>query len=283
MPHSNPLMAWTLPSTGDRFQRSSLCFITSRSFRAFACRPNVRKNRKASHARTELTKYTCFDMLLAGDAHLARHGGASLRPVKGRFMGDALLTRASLLARLGDPEDRAAWRQFVELYGSLVYGFVRNRGLQDADAADLTQEVFLAVAQAMGRWRYDPRQGSFRGWLYGVTRNKIAEFLRRRQGQPTGSGDTATLNRLDQAPCPDSDLAIDWEREFQRQLLRVAAARIQESFAPSTWIAFWRTAVEGKSGALVAEELGVTVGAVYVARSRVLARLTEQVRIMQTE
>ena len=91
-------------------------------------------------------------------------------------MADALLTRASLLVRLRDPKDRAAWQQFVELYGRLVYGFVRQRGLQDADAADLTQEVFLAVAQAAGRWQYDPRQGSFRGWLYGITRHKLARF-----------------------------------------------------------------------------------------------------------
>src|SRR5205807_1606188 len=81
--------------------------------------------------------------------------GANPPSTKVRLMADALLTRASLLARLRDPKDRAAWQQFVELYGSLVYGFVRRRGLQDADAADLTQEVFLAVAQAAGRWQYD--------------------------------------------------------------------------------------------------------------------------------
>jgi RNA polymerase sigma-70 factor (ECF subfamily) len=103
-------------------------------------------------------------------------------------MTDALLTRASLLARLGDPQDRAAWQQFVALYGSLVYGFVRQRGLQDADAADLTQEVFLAVSQSIGRWQYDPRQGSFRGWLYGITRHKLAKFLQRRRTRPAGSG-----------------------------------------------------------------------------------------------
>src|SRR5438552_5027070 len=99
-------------------------------------------------------------------------------------MGDALLTRASLLARLGNPQDRAAWQQFVELYGSLVYGFARRRGLQDADAADLTQDVFLAVARSAGRWEYDPRLGTFRGWLYGLTRNKVARFLQRRRLRP---------------------------------------------------------------------------------------------------
>jgi RNA polymerase sigma-70 factor (ECF subfamily) len=197
-------------------------------------------------------------------------------------MGDALLTRASLLVRLGDSADRAAWREFVELYGSLVYGFARQRGLQDADAADLTQDVFLAVSRAMGRWRYNPRQGTFRGWLYGITRNKVAAFLQHRRLQPVGSGDTAEHVRLTEQPDRDNADA-QWERTFQQQLFRVAAARIQDSFAPTTWMAFWMTAVEGKSGAATAEELGLSVGAVYVARSRVLARLTEQVRQMRTD
>src|SRR5262245_61939092 len=117
-------------------------------------------------------------------------------------MGDALQTRASLLARLGDPQDRAAWKQFVELYGGLVYGFARRHGLQDADAADLTQEVFLAVSRAVGRWHYDPRQGSFRGWLFGLTRNKLAKFLQRRRGQPVGSGDSGARRLLDAQPSP---------------------------------------------------------------------------------
>jgi RNA polymerase sigma-70 factor (ECF subfamily) len=198
-------------------------------------------------------------------------------------MGDALLTRASLLARLGDPEDRGAWEQFVELYGSLVYGFARRRGLQNADAADLTQEVFLAVARAAGRWRYDPRRGSFRGWLYGLTRNKVARWLRRRCTEPVGSGDTGAHRRLAEEPCPGADPEADWEQEFRRQVLRMASARVRDAFAPTTWEAFRRTAVEGESGAAVAAALGMSVGAVYVARSRVLARLTEQVRLVMAE
>jgi len=198
-------------------------------------------------------------------------------------MADALLTRASLLARLGDPNDRAAWQQFVELYGSLIYGFARQRGLQDADAADLTQEVFLAIAQTAGRWHYDPRQGSFRGWLYGVTRNKIAKFLQRRYSQPVGTGDSNAQQRLAEEPSPEPDAEALWEHKYQQQLFRLAAAQVQTSFAPTTWQAFWQTAVEGKSAAAVAAELGLSVGAVYVARSRVLARLTEQIQQMQME
>jgi len=198
-------------------------------------------------------------------------------------MGDVLLTRASLLARLGDPEDRAAWQQFVELYGSLVYGFARQRCLQDADAADLTQEVFLAIAQVAGRWNYDPRQGSFRGWLYGLTRNKIARFLQSRQGQAQGSGDSDLHQRLAEEPNRGADPEAAWEREFQQHVFRLAAARIEDNFSPTTWQAFWQTAVEGKSGAVVAAELGLSVGAVYVARSRVLARLTDQIQQMQKD
>jgi RNA polymerase sigma factor (sigma-70 family) len=198
-------------------------------------------------------------------------------------MGDALLTRASLLARLGDPKDRAAWGQFVELYGSLVYGFARQRGLQDADAADLAQEVLLAVAQAMGRWQYDPQQGTFRGWLFGITRNKISKLLKRRRSQPVGTGDTNAHRMLEEEPSPESDLEVAWEHEFQQQLFRLAAAAVRDKFAPKTWQAFWATAVDGKAAAVVGKELGMSVGAVYVARSRVLAKLSEQVQQLQAE
>jgi RNA polymerase sigma factor (sigma-70 family) len=198
-----------------------------------------------------------------------------------RLMADALLTRASLLARLGDPEDRAAWAQFVDLYGRLIYGFARKHSLQDADAADLTQEVLVAVSQAMPRWRYDRRKGTFRGWLFGVTRHKLARFLKRRQAQPQGSGDTEMRLRLEDEP--DPQMEADWEKEFQQQLFRLAAAQVQEHFAPKTWQAFWQTAVEGKSAAAVATSLGMSPGAVYVARSRVLARLSEQIRALEVE
>jgi len=88
-------------------------------------------------------------------------------------------TRPSLLVRIRDAADREAWRQFVELYAPLVYRFARRRGLQDADAADLTQDVLQAVARSSGRLEYDPRRGTFRGWLFTVDRNKLHTFLRR--------------------------------------------------------------------------------------------------------
>jgi RNA polymerase sigma-70 factor (ECF subfamily) len=176
-----------------------------------------------------------------------------------------------------------AWQQFVELYGSLVYGFVRRRGLQDADAADLTQEVLQAVSQTMGRWQYDPSQGTFRGWLFAMTRNKMARFLKRRQRQPVGSGDSAAQERLNEEASPDADSEKAWDQEYQQQLFRVAAEQIRGNFTPTTWQAFWLTAVEGKSAAEAGATVGLSPGAVYVAKSRVLARLAEKIQELQAD
>jgi RNA polymerase sigma-70 factor (ECF subfamily) len=198
-------------------------------------------------------------------------------------MPDTLSTRVSLLVRLRDPGDRAAWAQFVELYGSLVYGFVRQRGLQDADAADLTQEVFQAVAQVLGRWEYDRRRGTFRGWLYAITRNRLARFLHRRNSQPQGSGDTSANQRLGEEPDPGAEPDEGWEEEYRKHAFRLACERVRPAVAAATWEAFWRTAVEGQGASDVAAALGMSVGAVYVAKSRVMTRLAEEIRSMEAE
>src|SRR5712691_11419520 len=101
-------------------------------------------------------------------------------------------TRASLLVRLRDPCDEAAWREFVELYVPLVYGYARKQGLQDADAADLSQEVLGAVAGAVGRLDYDPERGAFRNWLFTVLRRKLSDWRSADKNRQHGSGDTAT-------------------------------------------------------------------------------------------
>src|SRR5262245_15316991 len=112
-------------------------------------------------------------------------------------MEEAPATRASLLLRLRDPRDSDAWNQFVRLYAALVYGYARKHGLQDADAADLMQEVLRSVAGAAGRLEYDPERGTFRGWLYTVTRNKLYSFLDGRRRQVQGSGGSGAQELLE--------------------------------------------------------------------------------------
>src|SRR5580700_6478354 len=96
-------------------------------------------------------------------------------------------TRASLLVRLRDPRNTAAWTEFVDLYAPLVYGYARKQGLQDADAADLSQEVLSAVAGAVGRLEYDPQRGAFRNWLFTVVRRKLSNWRAAQENKARGS------------------------------------------------------------------------------------------------
>jgi len=197
-------------------------------------------------------------------------------------MEDSPVTRASLLLRIRDGQDKEAWRQFVEIYASLIYGFARKRGLQDADAADLMQDVLRSVASAVGRLDYDPRRGSFRSWLYTVTRNKLYSFLDGQRRHPRGSGDSGAQQLLEEQVGPD-DSAAAWDQEYQRRLFGWAADHVRAEFQESTWQAFWQTAVEGKGPKDVARELNLSPGAVYVAKSRVIARLREKIQEVQDE
>lgn len=192
------------------------------------------------------------------------------------------LTRASLLVQIRDGANRGAWQEFMQLYGPVVYGFARSRGLQDADAADLMQDVMRSVSAAIGRLDYDRSRGTFRGWLFTITRNKVFSFLSARRIRPQASGDTST-NRL-LAEQPDaSDGSEAWEVEYQRRLASLAMERIKHEFQENTWRAFWLAAVEGLAAADVAKQVGISPGAIYVAKSRVLARLKEEVETMQRQ
>jgi RNA polymerase sigma-70 factor (ECF subfamily) len=189
---------------------------------------------------------------------------------------DLPLTRASLLVQLRDGANHSAWQEFVRLYGPVVYGFARNRGLQDADAADLMQDVLRSVSNAIGKLDYDRSQGTFRGWLFTITRNKVFNFLSARRIRPQAAGDTGTHRLLDTHP-EANDGVETWELEYQRQLASIAMERVKGEFQETTWRAFWLTAVEGQPAAEAAQQTGLSTGAVYVAKSRVLARLKDEV------
>ncbi len=195
-------------------------------------------------------------------------------------MADFPVTRASLLLRLRDAGDEEAWREFVNLYTPLVYRYALQHGLQDADAADLSQEVLRAVAGAIGRLDYDPSRGRFRSWLFTLVRRKLLDWRAARKPWLQGAGDSAIQGLLEQQPAP-GELDEAWEAEWERQLVAWACEQVRRDTSEATWQAFWRTAVEARPGKQVAAELGLSVAAVYHARSRVLARLKEVIRAAQ--
>ena len=190
-------------------------------------------------------------------------------------------TRDSLLLRLVDPADHQAWCQFTEIYRPVIYGLARRQGLQEADAQEVAQRVLVSVSGAVGRWTAEPRRARFRTWLHRVARNAIIDQLR--SARPDmAEGGTAALDRL-QAEADNRLAPEDVDGEYQRQLFRWAARQIRDEFQRSTWLAFWRTAVDGCSISDVAEELRKSVGAIYIARSRVMQRLREKVREYETD
>jgi|SRR5690242_14992066 RNA polymerase sigma factor (sigma-70 family) len=190
-------------------------------------------------------------------------------------MHESPTTRHTLLARLDPPGDEAAWHEFVALYEPLVYRLARHTGLQDADAHDVCQEVFRAVARAIGRW--DPAGGSFRGWLLRIARNLTLNVLAAQRRHPRGSGDSEVQALLAAQPGPDPATTALFDAEYQRRLFEWAAEAVRGEVTLKTWQAFWYTAVDGRPAKEVAAELGLSAGAVYIARSRVLARLRRRI------
>lgn len=194
-------------------------------------------------------------------------------------MSELPLTRPTLLIRVRDARDSDAWEQFLDIYTPLVSGFCRKRGLQTADAADVTQEVLSTVAVAIRNFDYDPAKGSFRSWLLRITYNKLGNFFNKRKREPRGSGATSVRKLLEAQPTLED--SREWDREYKRRLFEWAAGEIRGEFQPTTWNAFWHTTVDRQSGKRVAEDLGMKIGAVYQAKSRVLARL--RTRILEIE
>jgi RNA polymerase sigma-70 factor (ECF subfamily) len=169
--------------------------------------------------------------------------------------------------------DPAAWDRLVGLYSPLVYRWCRQASLQAADAADVGQEVFGAVARKITDFRRDRPGATFRGWLRTITRNKILDHRRRQCRSATATGGTEAQLLLQQLPAGDSEADEAAEASL---VYHQALALLHQEFEERTWQAFWRVAVSGQAPPDVAAELGMTVNAVYLAKSRVLRRLREE-------
>jgi RNA polymerase sigma factor (sigma-70 family) len=192
-------------------------------------------------------------------------------------MTGAPTTHASLLVRLRDPRDEQAWCEFTEIYGPLVYQLARYRGLQDADAQDLAQDVFRAVARKIDRFDLDPARGSFRAWLSRITRNLIINWLAAERRHPRGSGETDIERLLEAQPDTCGKESALFDTEYRHRLLNWAAERVRPSVSGQAWQAFWQTGVEGKPAEEVARSLGMSLGTIYQYKSRVVARIRREI------
>ena len=180
-------------------------------------------------------------------------------------------TRQSLLIRIQQNE-REAWHEFAAIYGPIVYRLARGRGLQHADANDLQQQVLSKVSRSIQRFK-PGRDARFRTWISTICRNSMIDELRKRRDVCI---DDLQMQAALDAMTSMTDEDVDLER--RRQIFRWAGAKARDQFSGTSWNAFWKTAVLGASVQNAAEELGISVGAVYTARSRIMQFLKQKVQ-----
>jgi RNA polymerase sigma-70 factor (ECF subfamily) len=187
-------------------------------------------------------------------------------------------TRETLLRRLPNAADVEAWEVFVEIYEPLLFRLARGRGMQPADAEDFVQEVLAAVARNIERWVESENRGPFRAWLFRIAFNLGVNFVSRPRHQRLGSGDSQIARMLEKVPAKSADSSEVFLKEYRRELFRWAAQRVREQVSDRQWTVFWRTSVEGRPISEVAVESAMTVGSIYIARSRITRRIRDLIR-----
>jgi len=187
-------------------------------------------------------------------------------------------TSVSLLERLCLEPDEQSWKRFVDLYAPLIRGWLRRYSVNKEDAEDLAQEVMTVVVKDLAQFQHNQHRGAFRTWLRTVTLNQLRALWRTRRGRAMASGDSDIARMLDQLADPNSSLSQFWDHQHDQHVARRLMELMQPHFETTTWQAFRRVALEGKKAATVAEEMGVSVNAVLLAKSRVLSRLRQELR-----
>jgi RNA polymerase sigma-70 factor (ECF subfamily) len=178
-------------------------------------------------------------------------------------------TSLTLLEQARRADADTAWDRLVPLYTALLQSWFRAAGLQPADGDDLTQRALEVLLRRLVTFRHSGRRGAFRTWLRGIAVNLLREFWRRRP-----AADSAPV--LDQLVDPRSGLSRLWDEEHERHVLHGLLELVRPEFTPTTWQAFRRLALDGVAARAVAAELGLSVNAVLISKSRVLARLRRE-------
>jgi RNA polymerase sigma-70 factor (ECF subfamily) len=187
-----------------------------------------------------------------------------------------MTTSLSLLQRLKADPQAAAWQKLVEIYTPLIQNWLRRHQVREADSDDISQEVLAVVIRRLPEFEHNRREGAFRNWLRTITVNCLRDFWRSRKNRPTATGDSDFQEMLGQLEDPASGLTKIWNDDHDRHVTRKLLEMLRPEFEPATWQAFQRFALDGLSAAEVARELGVTSNVVFIAKSRVLARLRQE-------
>jgi RNA polymerase sigma-70 factor (ECF subfamily) len=191
---------------------------------------------------------------------------------------DSGMTSLTML-ELAQAHDPRAWQRLVQLYSPLIASWGRRMGLAEEDTADVLQEVWRAVAANLERFEKSVIKGTFRGWLWAITRNKLRDHFRNRQGRPVAAGGTDAHTRLQEIPEEEPpDPAESAQADSPTQFLYRALELVRADFEARTWDAFWRVTVEGHAATDVARDVGISVESVYQAKSRVLRRLRHELQ-----
>jgi RNA polymerase sigma-70 factor (ECF subfamily) len=189
-------------------------------------------------------------------------------------------TGSVLLLLLNNPADPDCWNAFVDRYAPKIYGWCQQRGLQEADAQDVTQDVLTQLVQKLRKFAYDPRKGSFRGWLKTLTQHAWCDYLQSRQRIGVASANYEILQRLEALEARE-DLLQSLAETFDLEVLAEAQARVQLQVSARDWKIFEALALEDRSGPVVSKELGMTVSAVLMAKSRVQKKLRQEIRRLE--
>ncbi len=197
-------------------------------------------------------------------------------------MNEIPQTRQSLLLQLGRKSDDA-WTEFLTVYETALFRFCLAKGLQEADARDVLQDVLTAVLKRIPTWDPDSSKGSFRGWLFRVARNISVDAIEHRARKATASGDSQVARLLAEIPATESRSETTLEIEYQRSLFDWASKQVKSEVREITWLSFCLTAIDGQNAEQVATTLNIPVGSVYTAKCRVVARIRKKISEIDDE
>lgn len=193
------------------------------------------------------------------------------------FRSPELTTNPSLLIRLRDVQDQQAWALFVEVYGPVIFSYCRRRNLQVSDASDVSQEVFAVLSKSLPTFEYQSERGRFRDWLGLVTHRELIRFWKRKERAQRVH---AQSGHMEVETIEDTE---GWENHFHSELLQQSLKRVKGSFESETWQIFERIWIKGETASEVANSLGVKIGSVYVAKSRVLKSLRADILMLSDD